>query len=124
VGLFAAGGGVLRLARRLPYGIAMEMVLTADPITADAALAHGLVNRVTEPGQSLDTAIMLAQRIARNAPLSVSVSKELVRNSAHMSEEEFWDYQKQFARLILRSSDAKEGARAFAEKRAPEWTGR
>ena len=123
VGLFAAGGGVLRLARRLPYGIAMEMALTAEPITAAVAHAHGLVNRITEPGDSLESALELAERITRNAPLAVNASKELIRDAVHLSEAEFWEYQKPYARAVLKSKDAKEGPRAFAEKRPPCWTG-
>jgi enoyl-CoA hydratase/carnithine racemase len=123
VGLFAAGGGVLRLARRLPYGIAMELAVTGEPITADVAFAHGLLNRITEPGQSIEAALKLAEGIARNAPLAVNASKELIRDAAHMSDPEFWEHQKRYARVVLKSNDAKEGPRAFAEKRAPRWTG-
>lgn len=123
VGLFAAGGALLRLARRLPYGIAMELVLTGEPISADVAFAHGLLNRITEPGQSTEVALKLAERVARNAPLAVNASKELIRDAAHLSEAEFWECQKRYARVVLKSQDAKEGPRAFAEKRAPQWTG-
>jgi enoyl-CoA hydratase len=123
VGLFAAGGGVLRLGRRLPAGIAMEMAMTGMPIDAERASQYGLVNKVTEDGAALDAALELAEVIARNAPLAVSASKELIRGTSHMAEPEFWTHQISYSRKVLKSKDAKEGPRAFAEKRQPQWTG-
>lgn len=122
-GLFAAGGGLTRLGRRLPYGVAMEMVLTGKPITAQSAQHHGLANRVVPADQVKEVALALAETIAGNAPLAVSASKDLLRESAHMSEKDFWEHQKAWTRIVLRSDDAKEGARAFSERRAPRWTG-
>jgi enoyl-CoA hydratase len=122
-GLFAAGGGLLRLGRRLPYGMAMEMVLTGRPISAQTAYEHGLVNRLTAPDRVTAEALALTEQISSNAPLAVNASKNLLRESAHLSEEEFWEHQKAWNRIVLKSSDAKEGARAFAEKRSPKWTG-
>jgi enoyl-CoA hydratase len=124
VGLFAAGGGLLRLPQRLPFGVAMEMALTADPITAEDAFAYGLVTRLAEPGAAVDVALALAERIARNAPLSVAASKRLVRASVGRTEAEFWELQKSEIPAVFESADAREGPRAFAEKRAPSWTGR
>jgi enoyl-CoA hydratase len=124
VGLFAAGGALLRLPRRLPYGVAMEMALTADPITAQQAHEYGLVNRLAEPGTAVDVALELAERIARNAPLSVAASKQMIREQQGLSEEQFWDHQKPLVAKVFTSDDAKEGPRAFAEKRAPNWSGR
>ena len=124
VGLFAAGGGLLRLPRRLPYAVALEMALTADPITAEAAHAYGLVSRLAEPGQAVEVALELAERIARNAPLAVATSAKLVQMAQDCSEEEFWDRQKPLVPGVFQSEDAKEGPRAFAEKRAPVWSGR
>jgi enoyl-CoA hydratase len=124
VGLFAAGGALLRLPRRLPYGVAMEMAVTADPITAEQAHEYGLVSRLADPGQAVDVALSLAERIARNAPLSVAASKRLIRASQGVTEEEFWAMQKPIVPTIFGSDDAKEGPRAFAEKRAPAWSGR
>jgi enoyl-CoA hydratase len=124
VGLFAAGGGLLRLPDRLPYGVAMEMALTGEPITAEQAYEHGLVSRLAEPGHAVDEALALAQRIARNAPLAVRASKRLVRDSRGRSEAEFWELQRPHMAPVFRSDDAKEGPRAFAEKRPPVWTGR
>jgi enoyl-CoA hydratase len=123
VGLFAAAGGLLRLPARVGYSKAMEMALTADPITADEAASLGLVARLTERGGALDGALALAERIARNAPLSVAASKRLVRATQGCTEDEFWAMQAPMMGPVFGSNDAKEGPRAFAEKRPPEWTG-
>jgi enoyl-CoA hydratase len=123
VGLFAAGGALMRLPRLVPYGVAMEMALTGDPITAEKALEYGLVARVAEPGKAVDEAIALATRIAKNAPLSVAASKQLIVDSFGRTEEEFWKHQIPEMQKVFASNDAKEGPRSFAEKRAPEWSG-
>ena len=123
VGLFAAAGGLLRLPSRVGFGKAMEMAITADPITAEEAFQYGLVARLTEEGEAVAAAMQLAERVARNAPLSVAASKQLVRLSQGVTEQEFWDLQKPFSRTVFSSNDAKEGPKAFAEKRPPEWTG-
>ena len=123
VGLFAAGGALMRLPRLVPYGVAMEMALTGDPITAEKALEYGLVARIADPGKTVDEAILLATRIAKNAPLSVAASKQLIVDSFGRTEEEFWKHQLPQMRKVFASEDAKEGPRSFAEKRAPKWTG-
>lgn len=123
VGLFAGGGALMRLPRLVPYGVAMEMALTGDPISAEKALEYGLVARVTEPGKAVDEAIALATRIARNAPLSVAASKQLIVDSFGRTEEEFWKHQIPLMKKVFASDDAKEGPRSFTEKRAPKWTG-
>ena len=123
VGLFAAGGALMRLPRLVPYGVAMEMALTGDPITAEKALEYGLVARVAEPGKAVDEAIALATRIAKNAPLGVAASKRMIVDSFGRTEEEFWDHQTPHLRKVFASADAKEGPRSFAEKRAAKWTG-
>lgn len=123
VGLFAAGGGLLRLPSRVGYARAMEMAITADPITAEQALEYGLLSRVAPKGGSIDVAMELAARVAKNAPLAVSASKQLVKATVGMNEADFWDYQKGFMKQVFTSNDAKEGPRAFAEKRPPEWSG-
>lgn len=123
-GLFAAGGGLFRLPTRVPYGVAMEMALTSDPITAEQALEFGLVARLAEPGEAADVAFELAERIAQNAPLAVAASKQVILHSQGLTEEECWAMQGPHSAKVFRSEDAKEGPRAFAEKRAPNWTGR
>jgi enoyl-CoA hydratase len=123
-GLFAAGGGLFRLPARVPYGVAMEMALTSDPITAEQAHELGLVSRLAETGKAADVALELAERIARNAPLAVVASKQIMRQSRGLTEEDAWAMQGPFAGRVFASEDAKEGPRAFAEKREPKWTGR
>jgi len=123
VGLFAAGAGLFRLPGRVGYGTAMEMAITGDPITAEEAADHGLVSRLTEPGEALSAALVLAERIARNAPLAVAASKQLIRATQGATEEELWKIQRPHMATVWKSGDAKEGPRAFAEKRPPEWTG-
>ena len=123
VGLFAAGAGLFRLPGRVGYGTAMEMAITGDPITAEEAADHGLVSRLTEPGGALGEALALAERIARNAPLAVAASKQLIRATQGATEEELWKIQRPHMATVWKSGDAKEGPRAFAEKRPPEWTG-
>ena len=123
VGLFAAGAGLFRLPGRVGYGTAMEMAITGDPITAEEAADHGLVSRLTEPGGALGEALALAERIARNAPLAVAASKQVIRATQGATEEELWKIQRPHMATVWKSDDAKEGPRAFAEKRPPEWTG-
>lgn len=123
VGLFAAGGALLRLPRRVPYSVAMEMALTGQPITADQAKNYGLVSRVTEKGGTVAAAMELAESIAENAPLAVAASKALIQAQQGITEEEFWELQKPHMRKVFTSNDAKEGPASFAEKRSPNWSG-
>jgi enoyl-CoA hydratase len=124
VGLFAGGGGLLRLPRQLPYALAMELALTGDLIPAERAYEHGLLARLTEPGEALSEATALAERIAANSPMGVRWSKDMVRQMQGRTEAEFFAYQAPHLRRVLDSEDGREGATAFAEKRAPVWTGR
>src|SRR5713226_7568285 len=98
------------------------MAVTADPITAEQAFGYGLVARLAEPGQAVDVAFALAERVARNAPLAVAASKRLIRASQGVTEEEFWTMQKPVVPGVFGSEDAREGPLAFAEKRAPNWS--
>ncbi len=124
VGLFAAGGGVFRLPNRVGFAKAMEMALTGDNITAEEAHALGMVTELTDAGGAVDGAIALADRIAANAPLAVAASKQLVRAASEgYDERELWEMQNPLMAKVFASNDAKEGPKAFAEKRAPEWTG-
>jgi enoyl-CoA hydratase len=122
--LVAAGGGLLRLPRVLPRSVAMEMALTGDPILAERAHELGMVNRLAEPGGALDTALELAAAIAPNAPLALTGSKRILNESVDWPEAEFFARQQEISGPIFDSEDAKEGATAFSEKRAPVWKGR
>jgi enoyl-CoA hydratase len=123
-GLIAGGGGLIRLPKRIPLAVAYEMALTAEPIDAQRAYELGLVNRVVPGDRVLDEAVALAERIAKNAPLAVRVSKDVMKKSRELSEEESWELNTDSFGLIGRSADALEGAVAFAEKREPNWQGK
>ncbi len=123
-GLFPGGGALLRLPRSLPQGVVTEMALTGEPLSAQLALQHGLIVRMCEPGQTLDAARELAGRIARNAPLGLEAVKRLMQLAPGGSEEDLWPLQRELVDAVFHSDDAQEGARAFAEKRPPRWTGR
>ena len=124
VGLFAAAGGVFRLPSRVGYTRAMEMAITGEPITAEVAMESGMLSELTEKGGALEAAIGWAERIAENAPLAVAASKALVRAAAQgIEEDKLWELQKPLSAKVFSSNDAKEGPKAFAEKRAPNWTG-
>jgi enoyl-CoA hydratase len=122
-GLVAAGGGLLRLPHRIPYQKALELALTGDSFTAEEAATWGFVNVLTEPGEALAGALALAERITKNGPLAVAVTKEVIVKSAEWSEAEMWKKQQELILPVFSSKDAMEGATAFAEKRAPNWTG-
>jgi enoyl-CoA hydratase len=123
-GLVAAGGGLLRLPRRLPYNVAMELVLTGDLLAARRAHELGLVNRLVEPGEALGEAQRMARSISANAPLAVQASKRIVTESADWTTADAFERQASLATPVLRSDDAIEGAKAFTEKRPPIWRGR
>ncbi|WP_036567576.1 crotonase/enoyl-CoA hydratase family protein [Nocardia sp. BMG51109] len=123
-GLVAVGGGVLRLAQRLPRAVALELALTGDPITAARAAELGLVNEVAEPGHALDAALELARRIAVNAPLSIAAGKRIVDESPDWPADEAFTRQGEVAGAAMSSQDAAEGVLAFTQKRDPVWRGR
>ncbi len=123
-GLFAGAGGLVRLPRRIPPAIALEHALTGDPLTAEDAARWGLVNRLTPPGGALQGALDLAARIARNGPLAVRTTKQVVQSAPDWPADELWDRQQALLDEVFASADAREGAQAFAERRAPRWTGR
>lgn len=125
VGLVAVGGACIRLPKRIPYHVAMHLAMSGGTISADRAYELGLVNALCEPGEALDKAIEMAKTIAGNAPLSVMASKAIIRNSLDLDEKGCWEMQDRVGMpIILDSEDAKEGAKAFAEKRPPVWKGR
>ena len=122
-GLTAAAGGLLRLQHRIPYHLAMELVLTGRMWPAAEAADVHLVNRLAEPGGALDAALELADEVAANAPLALAASKQVLVRSVDWPLEEKFARQHEFVDPIRQSADAKEGALAFVEKRAPQWTG-
>jgi enoyl-CoA hydratase/carnithine racemase len=123
-GLIAGAGGLIRLPKRVPLTVAYELALTGEPIDAQRAYELGLVNQVVPGDQVIDAAIALAERIAKNAPLAVRTSKDVMRKSIELSEEDSWTENDGAFAMIGRSSDAMEGAIAFAEKRQPNWQGK
>lgn len=131
-GLLAAAGGVVRLQRQTPIKLALQMALTGDPVPAAVARDWGLVNDVVPAGQVLPRALELARRIAENAPLSVQYSKKVLYQTASAGSDrdpgwdrgDPWQVNAQAMDVVFGSSDAVEGAAAFAEKRAPVWTGK
>jgi enoyl-CoA hydratase len=122
--LVAGAGAALLLSRRLPLAIALELLLTGDPFGAERAAEVGLVNRLTDEGGALDGALELAATIAGNGPLAVAATKQIARGSTDWTLEEAWRKQAEIMQPVFTSEDAKEGATAFAEKRAPVWKGR
>ena len=122
--LVAGAGGLLRLPQRLPYHLAMELALTGEPLQAETAYQHGLVNRLTESGEALAGALELAATIAGNGPLAVAATKEILRRSLDWTEDEGWKQQMDIMGPVFGSEDAREGAVAFAEKRPPRWQGK
>jgi len=121
--LVAAGGALLRLPRRIPYHLAMELALTGDPITAERAAEYGLVNRLAEPGEAVAAARELAAQIAANGPLALAATKRILVEAPGWSEGEAWQRQAEISGPVFGSEDAREGATAFAEKRDPVWKG-
>lgn len=122
-GLAAAAGGLIRLPRLIPPRLAMEAALTGDRLSAEVLHHHGLINRLVDPGQALPSARDLARRIIANAPLAVAASKRVIVEQRNWSDAESFDRQDEITGHLLASADAREGAMAFKEKRAPHWQG-
>lgn len=122
-GLAAAAGGLIRLPRLVPQRIAMELALTGAHVDAERLHAYGLLNRMVEPGTALAEAVAMARAIIANAPMSVAASKRVITEQRDWSTAESFARQAEITDPVLRSADAKEGAAAFAEKRAPRWSG-
>ena len=121
-GLAAAAGGLVRLPRQINPRLAMELALTGDFISATRAYEMGLINRLTD-GPALEGALALAASITANGPLAVAATKRVIVESGGWSEAEMWDKQAEALGNLFATNDAREGAAAFAEKRAPNWTG-
>ena len=123
-GLIAGAGALIRLPKRLPAAVALELALTGDPIDAHRAQALGLVNRVVPAERLMDEALELAGRIAANAPLAVRYSKQVMKKAGDVPEAEGWKINDAACSVVFSSADAMEGPVAFAEKRPPNWQGR
>jgi enoyl-CoA hydratase len=122
--LIASGGALRRLPERIPAGVAMDLALTGDLIDGERAHSVGLVDRLTDAGGAVDAALELARAIAANGPLALRATKRLLRAQSDWDEATFWRNQAEIAGPVMASEDAREGAVAFAEKRAPQWNGR
>src|SRR5271154_5332776 len=120
----AAGGALLRLPRRMPYHLVMELALTGDPLPADRFYELGLVNRLAEPGSAVDVALELAATLAKNGPLALIASKRILQEQFDWQSSEMWERQAEITAPVMSSEDAREGASAFKEKRDPVWRGR
>lgn len=122
--LVAAGGALLRLPRRMPYHVVMELALTGDPLPAERFHEFGVVNRLAEPGSSLDVALELAGALGANGPLALIATKEVLATQWDWTSEDMWAKQGEITGHVFGSEDAREGAMAFKEKRAPVWKGK
>ncbi|MEW6475817.1 MAG: crotonase/enoyl-CoA hydratase family protein [Actinomycetota bacterium] len=124
VGLVAAAGGITRLAKRIPRALALEMGMTGEPIDAARAFEAGLVNRICERGKALEEALALAESICAASPVAVRQTRSVMLASLEVSDDDAWPLARAAAKAALKSEDLKEGQRAFAEKRPPEWKNR
>lgn len=122
-GLAAAAGGLIRMPRQMPFRVAMEFALTGDFFGAERAYELGIINRVTD-GPALEAALELAAAIGANGPLAVKASKQVIVESQLWPEDQMWKKQQEIVAPVFASEDAREGAAAFAEKRAPNWKGK
>ena len=123
-GLIAGEGGVIRLPQRMPYHVAVKVLLTGEPLSAIDAQQYGLVSDLADSGAALVGAQQLAKRIAVNAPLALARVKQVLRDTQGLNDSAAFARQAADASSLLKTEDAHEGALAFAEKRAPVWRGR
>ena len=122
--LVAAAGALLRMPRRMPYHVVMELALTGDTMPAERFYDFGLVNHLAEPGSAVDGALELAGRLAKNGPLALIASKQILQEQQDWSLAEMWEKQGAISGPVFGSEDSREGAAAFKEKRDPVWKGR
>jgi enoyl-CoA hydratase len=123
-GLFAGGGTTVRLPRQVPFAHAMEFLLTAERFTAEQAFEMGLLNRVVPEESLMDEARAFARRILANAPLAVQGTKESVLRGLLVDLKEAYKLEQEISQRVFSTEDAKEGPKAFAEKRKPVWRGK
>jgi enoyl-CoA hydratase len=123
-GLFPLGGSAVRLPRQIPYTLAADILLTGRHLTATEARDIGLVGRVVPDGHALETALEIADQVAANGPLAVQAVLQTMRDTEGMPENEAFKIEAEIGMRVFMSEDAKEGPRAFAEKRRPEFSGR
>ncbi|AYR21633.1 crotonase/enoyl-CoA hydratase family protein [Alcaligenes faecalis] len=123
-GIVPGSGGMVRLPSRVPYHMAMEMVLTGGMYPAARMAELGLVSRLAQPGKATEQALALAEQIAANGPLAVQTAKSIISQSRDWRQSDLFDLQRPRIAAIFTSADAKEGATAFAEKREPVWQGK
>jgi enoyl-CoA hydratase len=122
--LVAAGGALLRMPRRMPYHVVMELALTGEPLPAERFHEYGLVNRLAEPGGAVEAAMELAAALAAKGPLALIATKQVLQEQYDWTSADMWDKQAAITGPVFLSEDAKEGSTAFKEKRAPVWKGR
>ncbi len=122
-GLFPLGGSAVRLVRQIPYTVAADLLLTGRHINADEALAIGLIGHVVDDGQALAKALEIADMIAANGPLAVQAILRTIRETEGMAENDAFALESRFGMAVFATDDAREGPRAFAEKRKPDFKG-
>ena len=123
-GLFAGGGTTVRLPQQVGFAAAMEFLLTAEPLPAERALQLGLLNEIVAPEELMDRALWWAGRILANGPLAIRATKESVIRGMEVTMKEAYKIESELSQMVFATEDAKEGPKAFAEKRKANWQNR